>query len=91
MTGEPRSDQPPSRPDSLTGADGLENVAVAGPVALWRPDTTLGGPAGSRPPAARRLRAGCMVLVVVLLLICCVLGAWMADAILDLRVVTTGG
>jgi hypothetical protein len=30
-------------------------------------------------------------LVVVLLLICCVLSAWLTDAVLDLRAVTTGG
>lgn len=89
MTSEPPPGGPPSLADSWVGADGPETTVVARPAGLWRPDTSPGGTAGGRQPAARRLRAGCLALVVVLLLICCVLGAWLADAVLDLRVVTT--
>lgn len=75
------SDTPPEGPDGQPSS--LEGNR--------RADPYLDGVAGQRPPAARRLRAGCWLLILVLLLVCCVLSAWLADAVLDLRTVTTGG
>ena len=90
MTSEPRlPGEPPSAGDLATPT-GPDADGPSGGERLWRPDTGADGAPQPRPPAARRLRAGCWVLIVVLLLLCCVLGAWLGDTVLDLRAVTTG-
>lgn len=91
-TGGPDASMDPVEPTPAASID--EQLETGGPAPLaprWRADPGPSGLAGHRPPAGRRLRAGCWVLVVVLLLICCVLSAWLTDAVLDLRAVTTGG
>lgn len=96
MTGDDRPDRPaasPARPaDAAAQADpGSDASPDSTPAPRWREDPYRTGLAGGRPRTDRRLRAGCWVLIVILLLICCVLTAWLTDAVLDLRAITTGG
>ena len=90
MTGRPHPAAEPSPPGDPT-RDQPPTPDPSGVERLWRPDTAADAATGGHPPAARRVRMGCWALVVVLLLICCVLGAWLTDAVLDLRALTTGG